>query len=570
MPGTVTRRPVSRRIALLSRACSVSAGVVSAPAGTSPRTAAGAVHPAHAARHGSESIPGVSTRHAPAAHRSLPPCGNPRRTRSCRRELDLPIAPQGLSCRFIGDLDRVPPARSRGHHGTANPRCRRCTAQPSAPDPRADSMRGHRAPGQLRPPPRCVHDLLRHLLGRSHLRARCRAVRRTHRSVRAVPPPASWIRCRSSAATSCWTSGCGTGLCFSLLQERVGPGGTIVGVDAGAGDARASPPSGWPRHGWANVVLIESRVEDADAAARGPRPVLRRARRAAVRRRARPRPRARCAPAAVSPRAAASGRPAVGRRASMPGCSPCTRPTSRDFTGFDRPWALLAERVPGLAVREVAMGGGYVASGRCPPTGHRSGSFRTSGNAGPARGAGSMMTPVTVQKAVDLIGTGDTHPGRGHRGARPRAPVAGGHHRRSRCSASPGSVDGAGDGVPGRAAGVVHPAANACTDEPAYRCQRARSRASPGSRCRSGSTPSRASTCYVLADGDRVTVVDCGVWRPDLPDGGLAALEAGLEGAGYALRDVVPDRGHPRAHRPLRPGRPADGAHRRRAGDARA
>jgi glyoxylase-like metal-dependent hydrolase (beta-lactamase superfamily II) len=45
--------------------------------------------------------------------------------------------------------------------------------------------------------------------------------------------------------------------------------------------------------------------------------------------------------------------------------------------------------------------------------------------------------------------------------------------------------------------------------------------------------------CYVLPDGDRVTVVDCGVWRPDLPDGGLAALEAGLEGAGYALRDVA-------------------------------
>ncbi|MGD9528003.1 MBL fold metallo-hydrolase [Pseudonocardia sp.] len=43
---------------------------------------------------------------------------------------------------------------------------------------------------------------------------------------------------------------------------------------------------------------------------------------------------------------------------------------------------------------------------------------------------------------------------------------------------------------------------------------------------------------HVLADGDRVTVVDCGVWRPDLPDGGLAALEAGLQGAGYALSDV--------------------------------
>jgi glyoxylase-like metal-dependent hydrolase (beta-lactamase superfamily II) len=44
---------------------------------------------------------------------------------------------------------------------------------------------------------------------------------------------------------------------------------------------------------------------------------------------------------------------------------------------------------------------------------------------------------------------------------------------------------------------------------------------------------------HVLADGDRVTLVDCGVWRPDLPDGGLAAVEAGLEAAGYALRDVA-------------------------------
>jgi glyoxylase-like metal-dependent hydrolase (beta-lactamase superfamily II) len=44
---------------------------------------------------------------------------------------------------------------------------------------------------------------------------------------------------------------------------------------------------------------------------------------------------------------------------------------------------------------------------------------------------------------------------------------------------------------------------------------------------------------HILDDGDRVTVVDCGVWRPDLPDGGLAALQAGLEGAGRALDDVA-------------------------------
>lgn len=43
---------------------------------------------------------------------------------------------------------------------------------------------------------------------------------------------------------------------------------------------------------------------------------------------------------------------------------------------------------------------------------------------------------------------------------------------------------------------------------------------------------------YALADGDRVTLVDCGVWRADPDDDGLPALERGLEAAGYALRDV--------------------------------
>jgi glyoxylase-like metal-dependent hydrolase (beta-lactamase superfamily II) len=36
-----------------------------------------------------------------------------------------------------------------------------------------------------------------------------------------------------------------------------------------------------------------------------------------------------------------------------------------------------------------------------------------------------------------------------------------------------------------------------------------------------------------------VTLVDCGVWRPDLPDGGLAAVEAGIRSAGYSPQDVA-------------------------------
>jgi glyoxylase-like metal-dependent hydrolase (beta-lactamase superfamily II) len=44
---------------------------------------------------------------------------------------------------------------------------------------------------------------------------------------------------------------------------------------------------------------------------------------------------------------------------------------------------------------------------------------------------------------------------------------------------------------------------------------------------------------YVLADGDRVTLVDCGVWRADGDPAALSTLEDGLRGAGYELRDVA-------------------------------
>ena len=46
------------------------------------------------------------------------------------------------------------------------------------------------------------------------------------------------------------------------------------------------------------------------------------------------------------------------------------RPFITDFTGFDRPWRLLAEHVPDLQVRELAFSAGYLAVGRtAPPSG---------------------------------------------------------------------------------------------------------------------------------------------------------------------------------------------------------
>lgn len=43
---------------------------------------------------------------------------------------------------------------------------------------------------------------------------------------------------------------------------------------------------------------------------------------------------------------------------------------------------------------------------------------------------------------------------------------------------------------------------------------------------------------YVIEDGDDVTIVDCGLWRPEPDHEGLAALERGLNEAGYILADV--------------------------------
>jgi hypothetical protein len=39
-------------------------------------------------------------------------------------------------------------------------------------------------------------------------------------------------------------------------------------------------------------------------------------------------------------------------------------PFVRDFTGFDRPWARLAEHLTDKRIQEIEMGCGYLISGR--------------------------------------------------------------------------------------------------------------------------------------------------------------------------------------------------------------
>jgi hypothetical protein len=115
--------------------------------------------------------------------------------------------------------------------------------------------------------------------------------------------------------------------------------------------------------GWSNVVLIESAVEDAELPEQVDHVVF-------------------CAVHDIMQSGAALDhvlgrlRPGGGVAAGGGKWGPAWAiglnagvlalhaPYVRDFTGFDRPWTHLARRVPGLRVREVAMGAGYVASGR--------------------------------------------------------------------------------------------------------------------------------------------------------------------------------------------------------------
>jgi demethylmenaquinone methyltransferase/2-methoxy-6-polyprenyl-1,4-benzoquinol methylase len=155
--------------------------------------------------------------------------------------------------------------------------------------------------------------------------------------------------------------GCGTGLCFERLVECVGPAGTVVGVEP-APRMRELAAQRIATRGWTNVVLVASSVQSA---------VLPPVDHALF-----------CAVHDVLQSASAldhvlarvrdgGGVAATGGKwapawavALNAGVMALHAPFVRNFAGFHRPWALLAERVPGLCVEEVALGAGYVAWGR--------------------------------------------------------------------------------------------------------------------------------------------------------------------------------------------------------------
>jgi len=155
--------------------------------------------------------------------------------------------------------------------------------------------------------------------------------------------------------------GCGTGLSFAVVEERIGPGGKLVGIEQSPemlAEARARIEA----NSWNNVTLIEASVEEADIGEHADaalfclvhditrsRPAL-----ANVLRQLKQGGRVSVFGAKLPPRRALPlnliGRAIMARYVTT-------------FEGAERPWSLLAEQAPNLSVASSRLRPTYLAWG---------------------------------------------------------------------------------------------------------------------------------------------------------------------------------------------------------------
>jgi tRNA A58 N-methylase Trm61 len=155
--------------------------------------------------------------------------------------------------------------------------------------------------------------------------------------------------------------GCGTGLCCSLLREKVGPDGTVIGIEESP-EMAAVAREHIAREGWRNVTVVQSPAEDARLEGTADAALF-----CAVHDILQSPGALRNVMAMLCPGAwvAAGG----GKWAApvMVAVNSMVRvlhaPYVRSFSGFDRPWRYLEHLVEDVQVREMAFGGGYVMTG---------------------------------------------------------------------------------------------------------------------------------------------------------------------------------------------------------------
>jgi trans-aconitate methyltransferase len=156
--------------------------------------------------------------------------------------------------------------------------------------------------------------------------------------------------------------GCGTGLCCGLLLEKVGPQGAVVGIEESPEMATIARER-IAREGWRNVTVVPSGAEDAQIAVTADAALF-------------------CAVhdilqspdalrnvmnhlhpgaqvAAGGGKWAAPWMMAVNMQSRM-----LHAPYVRSFEGFGRPWNHLEQLLEDVHFRELALGCGYVLTGR--------------------------------------------------------------------------------------------------------------------------------------------------------------------------------------------------------------
>jgi trans-aconitate methyltransferase len=158
--------------------------------------------------------------------------------------------------------------------------------------------------------------------------------------------------------------GCGTGLCHGSLLDKVGPQGSVVGIEESP-EMVAVARERIEQEGWRNVTVVQSSAEDAQIASiadaalfcavhdilQSPdalRNVLSKLRPGA-------------GVAACGGKWAAPWMVAVNLPVRM-----LHAPYVRSFEGFGRPWHHLEQLLVDVHVHELALGSGYILTGQAP------------------------------------------------------------------------------------------------------------------------------------------------------------------------------------------------------------
>jgi precorrin-6B methylase 2 len=156
--------------------------------------------------------------------------------------------------------------------------------------------------------------------------------------------------------------GCGTGLCFAGLEDKIGPAGHIVAIDESPAMLQLAKQRA-AAAGWTNVTFIESSAEYAYIDVLADAALF-----CAVHDILQSPPALHTVLAHLKPGAhvVAGG----GKFTTLMGLNvqvtALHQPYIRSFAGFRRPWHLLERLVTDFNVTEFAYGTGFVAEGRVP------------------------------------------------------------------------------------------------------------------------------------------------------------------------------------------------------------